>query len=141
VIRFLDFSNHVVFWYYLASNIAYLVMLLVAFRTSAAHQRLLESHDLHWVGDTPLAPPVTIIAPAHNEEGSIRIAVRNLLQLDHARDQIKIFADAVDPIAPDRANQVRAKQPEGSGNNHQHISLPPRFPADQERAQVLKSPG
>ncbi len=93
MIRFLDFSNHVVFWYYLASNIAYLVMLLVAFRTSAAHQRLLESHGLHWVGDTPLAPPVTIIAPAHNEEGSIRIAVRNLLQLDYPELEVIVVND------------------------------------------------
>ena len=93
MIRFLDFSNHVVFWYYLASNIAYLVMLLVALKTSAAHQHLLESHGLRWVGDTPLAPPVTIIAPAHNEEGSIRIAVRNLLQLDYPELEIIVVND------------------------------------------------
>jgi cellulose synthase/poly-beta-1,6-N-acetylglucosamine synthase-like glycosyltransferase len=93
MIRFLDISNHVVFWYYLASNIAYLVMLLVALKTSAAHQRLLESHGLRWVGDTPLAPPITIIAPAHNEEGSIRIAVRNLLQLDYPELEIIVVND------------------------------------------------
>src|SRR5579859_4734327 len=55
----------------------------------------------------------------------------------HARDQIKILADAVDAIASDRADQVRPKQSEGPGNDHQHVSLPPRFPADQERAKVL----
>jgi len=93
VIRFLDISNHVVFWYYLCSNIAYLVMLLVALKTSAAHQRHLESHGLRWVGDTPLAPPITIIAPAHNEEGSIRIAVRNLLQLDYPELEIIVVND------------------------------------------------
>jgi len=30
-----------------------------------------------------MAPPITIIAPAHNEENSIRVAVRNLLELDY----------------------------------------------------------
>ena len=39
MIRFLDISNHALFWYYLASNLAYLTMLIVALKTSSAHQR------------------------------------------------------------------------------------------------------
>jgi len=58
-------------------------MLLIALKTSAAHQRRLESHRLNWIADTPMAPPITLIAPAHNEEASIRVAVRNLLELDY----------------------------------------------------------
>src|SRR5258708_8688039 len=83
MIGFLDISNHTVFWYYLASNIAYLIMLIIALRTSATHQHRLESHRLIWIKDSPLAPPIAIIAPAHNEESSIRVAVRNLLELDY----------------------------------------------------------
>src|SRR5258707_15506568 len=83
MIRFLDISNHTLFWYYLASNIAYLVMLIIALKTSATHQRRLESHRLAWIKDSPMAPPIAIIAPAHNEESSLRVAVRNLLQLDY----------------------------------------------------------
>src|SRR5438552_5234295 len=47
MIRFLDIANHTLFWYYLASNFAYLVMLMIALKTSAAHQRSLESHRLN----------------------------------------------------------------------------------------------
>jgi len=93
MIRLLEITNHAVFWYYLASNIAYLVMLLVALRTSAMHQRHLESHGLRWAGDTPLTPPITIIAPAHNEEASIRIAVGNLLQLDYPELEVIVVND------------------------------------------------
>jgi len=93
MIRLLDFSNHALFWYYLASNLAYLVMLLVALKTSFAHQRRLESHRLNWLKETPLSPPITIIAPAHNEEGSIRVAVRNLLQLDYPQLEVIIVND------------------------------------------------
>jgi cellulose synthase/poly-beta-1,6-N-acetylglucosamine synthase-like glycosyltransferase len=93
MIRFLEFSNHALFWYYLASNLAYLVMLIVAIKTSAAHQRRLESHRLPWLKESPLAPPITIIAPAHNEETSIRVAVRNLLQLDYPHLEIIIVND------------------------------------------------
>jgi cellulose synthase/poly-beta-1,6-N-acetylglucosamine synthase-like glycosyltransferase len=93
VIRFLEISNHTLFWYYTASNMAYLIMLLVALKTSAAHIRKLQSHRLNWVKETPLAPPITIIAPAHNEESSIRVAVRNLLDLDYPELEIIIVND------------------------------------------------
>jgi cellulose synthase/poly-beta-1,6-N-acetylglucosamine synthase-like glycosyltransferase len=93
MIRFLEITNHTLFWYYLASNLAYLVMLLVALKTSAAHQRMLQSHRLNWIADTPMAPPITLIAPAHNEEASIRVAVRNLLELDYPELEIIVVND------------------------------------------------
>ena len=93
MIRFLDISNHTLFWYYLASNLGYLMMLLVALKTSAAHQRRLESHRLDWIKEAPLAPPITIIAPAHNEESSIRVAVRNLLALDYPLLEVIVVND------------------------------------------------
>jgi cellulose synthase/poly-beta-1,6-N-acetylglucosamine synthase-like glycosyltransferase len=93
MIRFLDISNHTLFWYYLASNLAYLIMLIVALKTSAAHQRRLESHRLSWIKESPMAPPITIIAPARNEESSIRIAVRNLLGLDYPQLEVIVVND------------------------------------------------
>jgi len=96
MIRFLDISNHALFWYYLASNFAYLMMLMIALKTSAAHQRSLESHRLTWINDSPLAPPIAIIAPAHNEEGSIRVAVRNLLELDYPELELIVVNDGSD---------------------------------------------
>ena len=91
--RLLEFSNHALFWYYLASNIAYLAMLLVALKTSAAHQNKLQSHDLQWVSKSPLAPPITLIAPAHNEEASIRVAVRNLLEIEYPELEVIVVND------------------------------------------------
>ena len=93
MIRFLDFANHALFWYYLASNLGYLTMLLVALKTSARHQRRLESHRLNWIAGTPLSPPITVVAPAHNEESSIRVAVRNLLELDYPALEIIVVND------------------------------------------------
>jgi len=40
-----------------------------------------------------MAPPITIIAPAHNEEASIRVAVRNLLELDYPQLEIIVVND------------------------------------------------
>ena len=93
MIRLLEISNHTLFWYYLASNLAYLTMLIVALKTSAAHQRSLKSHRLAWFKESPLAPPITIIVPAHNEEKSIRVAVRNLLELDYPQLEVIVVND------------------------------------------------
>jgi len=93
MIRLLEISNHTLFWYYLASNLAYLTMLIVALKTSAAHQRSLKSHRLSWFKESPLAPPITIIAPAHNEEKSFELAVRNLLELDYPQLEVIVVND------------------------------------------------
>jgi len=93
MIRLLDFSNHALFWYYLASNVAYLTMLIIALKTSAMHQHRLESIRLSWIKESPMAPPITIIAPAHNEEASIRVAVRNLLGLDYPELEVIVVND------------------------------------------------
>jgi len=93
MIRFLEISNLTLFWYYLATNLAYLAMLIIALKTSAQHQRRLESHRLSWVKDAPMTPPITIIVPAHNEEASIRVAIRNLLELDYPELEIIVVND------------------------------------------------
>jgi cellulose synthase/poly-beta-1,6-N-acetylglucosamine synthase-like glycosyltransferase len=91
--RFLEISNNTLFWYYLASNAAYLVMLVIALKTSARHHHLLESYRLGWMKNTSLAPPISIIVPAHNEEKSIRVAVRKLLELDYPELEIIVVND------------------------------------------------
>lgn len=91
--EFLEISNRTLFWYFLAGNCAYLGMLISAFITSALHQRRLKSQRLDWIKQGPLAPPITIIAPAHNEEASIRVAVRNFLELDYPQLEIIIVND------------------------------------------------
>src|SRR5690348_13714433 len=93
MIRLLEISNHALFWYYVVCNLAYLAMLVIALKTSAAHQHRLESHRIGWIKETPLVPPITIIAPAHNEEKSIRVAVRNLLGIDYPELELIVVND------------------------------------------------
>ena len=91
--RFLEISNDTLFWYYLASNVAYLFMLMIALRTTARHHHLLQSYRLGWVKETSLTPPITIIVPAHNEEKSIRVSVWKLLELDYPELEIVVVND------------------------------------------------
>jgi cellulose synthase/poly-beta-1,6-N-acetylglucosamine synthase-like glycosyltransferase len=89
----LDFANNTLFLYYLAGNLAYLAALLIALKTTAAHQRRVESYKLHWIRESPLAPPITLVAPAHNEEKSIRVSIRNLLELDYPELEVIVVND------------------------------------------------
>jgi len=93
MISFLNFANHAFFYYYLICNLAYLFMLGIALHTSAVYQRRLKSVRFGFIKDSPLAPPVTIVVPAHNEEKSICMAVRNLLDLDYPELEIIIVND------------------------------------------------
>jgi cellulose synthase/poly-beta-1,6-N-acetylglucosamine synthase-like glycosyltransferase len=93
MIHFLEVSNQILFFYYLLSNLGYLMMLIIALRTTAAHLRHLESIPLHWIKGSPLAPPISVLAPAHNEEKSISTAVRNLLDLDYPQLEVIVIND------------------------------------------------
>ncbi|MBZ5527437.1 MAG: glycosyltransferase family 2 protein [Acidobacteriia bacterium] len=93
MIHFLEIANRILFHYYLACNLAYLVMLIIALKTSAEHQHGLRSSPAGWLKDTPLAPPVTILTPAHNEEKSIRVSVRNMLDLDYPELEVIVIND------------------------------------------------
>lgn len=111
MVRFLDISNHALFWYYFASNLGYLAMLLIALKTSAAHQHWLESHKLSWMKDTPLCPPITVVAPAHNEEKSIRVAARNLLDLDYPHLELIVVNDgSVDRTLTELKDEFRLRR-------------------------------
>jgi cellulose synthase/poly-beta-1,6-N-acetylglucosamine synthase-like glycosyltransferase len=93
MIHFLEISNQTLFYYYLVCNLVYLATLIIALKTSATHQRQLQSVSLAWIKESPLAPPITILAPAHNEEKSICVAVRNLLDLDYPELEVIVIND------------------------------------------------
>ena len=93
MIHFLEVSNQILFFYYVLSNLGYLMMLIIALKTSAAHPRRLESIPLHWIKGSPLAPPISVLVPAHNEEKSIGTAVRNLLDLDYPQLEVIVIND------------------------------------------------
>jgi cellulose synthase/poly-beta-1,6-N-acetylglucosamine synthase-like glycosyltransferase len=93
MLRFLVWTNDSLFVYYLSCNLIYLVMLLLAFYTSARHQRRLQSYRLEWIKSSALSPPITILAPAHNEEKPIRASVRSLLSLDYPEMEVIVIND------------------------------------------------
>src|SRR6201998_1808403 len=93
MIYLLRAANHALFYYYLVSNISYLVMLVIALFTSAKHLRHLQSIRFDWIKGSPMVPPITLLVPAHNEDKFICTAVRNLLDLDYPELEVIVVND------------------------------------------------
>jgi len=93
VIWLLDLSNNTLFLYYFLSNLAYLVLLILALFSNAAHQRRLASIRLEKVKESPFVPPISVLVPAHNEEQTIVEAVDSLLALDYPELEIIVVND------------------------------------------------
>src|ERR1700730_11747334 len=91
--HFLNLANYSLFFYYLSGNLVYLLALIIALKTSATHQRGIESFRLRCITESPLAPPITLLAPALNEEKSIRLSIRNLLELDYPELEVIVIND------------------------------------------------
>lgn len=85
--------NDALFLYYLVSNLLYLFLLIFAIRASVLHQRLLASIRLERFRASPFSPPVSIIAPAHNEGQSIAQSVRSFLSLDYPSIEVIVVND------------------------------------------------
>jgi cellulose synthase/poly-beta-1,6-N-acetylglucosamine synthase-like glycosyltransferase len=90
---FLDFSNYLLFWYYLASNLIYLGLLLVSVRVTIAHHHRLAGLWLDRMRASSLIPPVSILVPAHNEEKCIVNSVKSFLALDYPELEVIVIND------------------------------------------------
>jgi len=89
----LQIANNVFFLYYLLSNVSYLALLIVALLSSRTHHQHLASLRLERIKASPLTPPITLVAPAHNEEASIVPSVRSLLRVDYPELEVVVVND------------------------------------------------
>lgn len=93
MISFLKIANECLFYYYVVCNLAYVTMLIIALKSTVLHQHRLASIRFDSIKQSPLAPPVTLLVPAHNEEKSICVALKNLLDLDYPELEIIVIND------------------------------------------------
>ena len=93
MLRFLEWSNHTLFFYYLASNGIYFLLLLIAIRKNISHRHRLGSIRLEHYQESPFTPPISLLVPAHNEEDGIGRTVRAVLPQLQAGDRLVVIAD------------------------------------------------
>ena len=79
--------------YYAAVNTAYLVQLVVGWRAVRRRLRSITLEDFRDIRESGVAPPVSIVVPAHNEGVTIIESVRSLLALRYPRLELVVVND------------------------------------------------
>ena len=90
---FIEIANQGLFYYYLAANLVYLALLMIAVVSSNSHQRRLASLRIERIKASALTPPISVIVPAHNEQQCIVSSVLSILRLDYPNLEVVIVND------------------------------------------------
>ncbi len=85
--------NGLVLAYFVILNLSYVTSSLAAFRSLRRHVRRLRALDLDDLLSSVGAPPITLIAPAYNEEATCVESVRSLLTLQYPTFEVVIVND------------------------------------------------
>jgi cellulose synthase/poly-beta-1,6-N-acetylglucosamine synthase-like glycosyltransferase len=85
--------NWFVLFYFVVLHSVYLATSLFAFRALRRYSMRLKSLDLTDLVTSASAPPITLIAPAYNEEATCVESVRSLLTLEYPQYDILVVND------------------------------------------------
>jgi biofilm PGA synthesis N-glycosyltransferase PgaC len=79
--------------YFFAINSYYLILTVGGFWRTLRTVRELQRPDQRRLLRSPLTPPVSVLAPAFNEEGNVVDNVRSLLMLDYPLFEVILVYD------------------------------------------------
>ncbi len=85
--------NAMVFTYFIVLNGSYLTTSVIAFRALKRYTERLRSLDVNETVAHSGAPPITLLAPAFNEEATVVESVRSLLSLNYPEFEIVVVND------------------------------------------------
>lgn len=90
---FLTLFNYIVVIYFLALNSIYLLTSILAFRSLRKYMHRLKSIDIEDLIAAVGAMPITLLAPAYNEEATCIEATKSLLSLNYPEYEILMIND------------------------------------------------
>ena len=85
--------NLLILLYFIVMNTSYTMLLVFSFIDIVRHKRRSDAWDLDQLLQSPLALPISIIAPAHNESANIVDSVRSLLNLKYSEFEVIVVND------------------------------------------------
>ena len=89
----LNVFNNSLFFYYIASYLIYLILLIAALFATMKHQFRLTGNVTDPLYKSPFIPPVSVICPARNEQATIVESVKALLDLDSPGLEVVVVND------------------------------------------------
>jgi cellulose synthase/poly-beta-1,6-N-acetylglucosamine synthase-like glycosyltransferase len=102
----IGWMNGVVLVYFVVLNSAYLMSSLAAFRALRRYTRRLRALDLDDLLGSPGVPPITLLAPAYNEEANCVEAIRSLLMLRYADFEVIVVNDGSKDATVERLREA-----------------------------------
>ena len=82
-----------VLFYFVAVNATYVVLLALSYRQIVSYLRHNSFSDYRIMVQSELVPPVSLLAPAYNEEATIVQSVRSLLKLNYGSYEVVVIND------------------------------------------------
>ncbi|SHN38461.1 glycosyltransferase family 2 protein [Cryptosporangium aurantiacum] len=93
LVAVLDTIGDLVFWYFLAINSSYLLLILLASIEFTQYLRRQSYAGREETYVSPLTPPVSVLVPAYNEELTIVESVRAMLALRYPAFEVVVVID------------------------------------------------
>ncbi len=89
----LQWTNYLLLGYFVLLNSGYLVMTLVTFGALVRYRHLLSAYSPEEALTSEALPPITLIAPAYNEEATCIESTRAFLSLDYPNFEVMVVND------------------------------------------------
>jgi cellulose synthase/poly-beta-1,6-N-acetylglucosamine synthase-like glycosyltransferase len=85
--------SHLVLAYFFLINTQYLLLMIVGFLDTRRALHEMQWRDVRRLMRSPLTPPISVIAPAYDEEANIAVSVRSLLMLNYPEHEVIVVND------------------------------------------------
>lgn len=86
-------ANTFILGYFLLLQGSYLILLLISFVSVLRYRRIVDHERWRGIIQSPLTLPISLIAPAYNEERTIVESVRSLLSLEYPEYEVIVVND------------------------------------------------
>lgn len=108
----LQWANYLLLGYFVLLNSGYLAMSLVTFGALVRYRRLLDAYSPEEALASETLPPVTLIAPAYNEEATCIESTRAFLNIDYPNFEVLVVNDGSADMTLDRLQEAFELVPE-----------------------------
>lgn len=134
---FLLYMQYAILTYFVVVNTFYAILLVVAFTEMIEHMRRTRGEARWRVLNSRVAPRISILAPAYNEEETVQQSVRGLLALHYPRLEVVLINDGskdrtmevavrefgLTPVHPAHAGRIACQHIKTLYRSHSHPNL------------------
>lgn len=93
VLNLIYYSDHLILWYFLWINSIYIMLVVLSIPDLYQRFKEINSEDVENLLKSEFVPPITILAPAYNEQENIVTSVNAMLHLSYRHIEVIVIND------------------------------------------------